>query len=496
MKDKKVAPLDGVVPTPAPTKTDLPVVADPAAHAKAVAAATAPRRDSRVVQASRADPALRAEPGGEPAAAEAPDTARPSAAPAPPTGDAARPFPEEWPLPGGRRLMEASAVFSASSALAQMASGDEDDRAGTARLGDPVAVWPCAGCGRPVPQPAHDARIVRYCQDTDGECERSARENRERGRESPGLTGQVAWAWEMVERLEGATDRLAWSLMSELSVAGVERRVADANADAFGQVAIAQRERDASQRQAEVAWRETAAARARADAAEQEAAAARTRAEHLAAELDTAGRERRKAKEEAEAASAARLAAEHERDRVASREGELLASLESARAELVSLHGRLSEAETLVEGQRIEAEAVKRATEDLRSAVGDAEAKRGQAVADRDQIQARGRELEQHNWQLIRTAEELRATVHALTAERDAARAEAERARRRVDALTGNGDVYRTGGLRPPIDREPPTGLHPLPPMSGSSPDGGDPLTTDPSRQYGPLNGHRLPYAG
>ena len=343
---------------------------------------------------------------------------------------------------------------------------------------------------------ARPDRIVRYCRDTEGECERSAREHRERGRQSPGLTGQVAWAWEMVERLEGAADRLAGSLMAELSVAGVERRVADAHADAVGHVAIAQRERDASQRQAELARRETTTARARTDAAEQEAASVRTRAERLAAELDIADRERREAKEEAEAANAARLAAEHERDRVASREGELLASLENARAELVSQHGRLSEAETLVEGQRIEAEAVKRATEDLRSAVRDAEAKRGQAVADRDQIQARGRELEQHNWQLIRTAEELRATVHALTAERDAARAEAERARRRVDALTGNGDVYRTNASRPPVDREPPTGLHPLPSMSGSSLDGGDPLTTDPSRQYGPLNGHRLPYAG
>ncbi|GAA1876443.1 chromosome segregation ATPase [Actinomadura bangladeshensis] len=444
MEDQKVAPLDDVAPTTAaPTKTDLPVITDPAAYAE-----------------------------GEAASGGGPGEPGPAA---------------------------------------------DDDRAGIARLGDPVAVWPCAGCGRPVPQPVRGARTVRYCQDGGGACERAAREARERGLESPGLTGQVAWAWEMVDRLEGVADRLAGSLMSELSVAGVERRVADARADAAGHIAIAQRERDASQRQAELAWRETATARARAEAAEQEAASARATAERLAAERDAARQESADAKDEAEAAKAARLAAERERDRVASREGELLASLESARSELVALHGRVSQAETLVEGQRVEAAAAERTAEDLRSAVRDAEAKRGQAVADRDQIQARASELEQRNWQLARAADELHAAVRALTAERDAARAEADRARRRVDALTALTDRHDTGP-RPVADREPPTGLHVLPPMNGmpggSLLDGGDPLATDP--RLGPLsrngypdrnghpdrnahpdrNGHRLPHAG
>ncbi|MGH3242074.1 MAG: chromosome segregation ATPase, partial [Spirillospora sp.] len=39
-----------------------------------------------------------------------------------------------------------------------------------ARLGDPVTVWPCANCGRPVPQPVGAVRAVRYCQDNDGAC--------------------------------------------------------------------------------------------------------------------------------------------------------------------------------------------------------------------------------------------------------------------------------------------------------------------------------------
>ncbi|MGI5202526.1 chromosome segregation ATPase [Spirillospora sp. CA-108201] len=443
MKDQKVAPIANVAPIPAaPTQTDLPVITDPAAYAE----------------------------GDDPA---------------PPRGSAGA-LPDVPPAGAGEPPVP------------------EDDRAGIARLGDPVAVWPCAGCGRPVPQPVRGARTVRYCQDGGGACERAARESRERGLEAPGLTGQVAWTWEMVDRLEGLADRLAGSLISELSVAGVERRLAETRAEAAGLVAIAQRERDASQRQAEAAWRETATARARAEAAEQEAASARAEAERLAAERDAARRERREARDDADGAGAARLAAERERDRMASREGELLASLESARAELVALHGRLSEADTLVEGRRVEAAAADRAAEDLRSAVRDAEAKRGQAVADRDQIQARARELERHNWQIARTAEELRAAVRALTAERDAARAEAERARRRVDAITalseGRADPGQ-GGPRPDVDREPPTGLHSLPPMSGSLLDGGDPLATGPLRRnghngYGGHNGHRLPHAG
>ncbi|TDC68347.1 chromosome segregation ATPase [Actinomadura sp. GC306] len=457
MKDQKVAPFDDVAPTPSPTKTDLPVIPDSALHPDPASSFTGSASESR------------GDFGADPA----------------PSG--------ESPAETTQALPE---MVQAYGDLAPRRAAGDDDRAGVARLGEPVAVWPCAGCGRPVPQPVRGARTVRYCQDADGTCERSARDVRERGREAPGLTGQVAWAWEMVERLEGAADRLAGSLMSELSVAGVERRIADAQADAAGHIAVAQRERDASQRQAEIAWRETATARTRADAAEQEAAAARAENERLTAELDAARRERQEAGEEADAAGAARLAAERERDRFASREGELLASLENARAELVSLHGRLSEAETLVESRRFEAERAKRTTEDLRSAVRDAEAKRGQAVADLDQSQARARELEQHNWQLTRTAEELRAAVKALTAERDAARSEADRARRRVDALTTLAGGPRDGGPRPMVDREPPTGLHQMPPAGGSSLDFGDPLATDPARNGGRHNGRHLPYAG
>ncbi|MFG2000835.1 hypothetical protein ACGFNU_16985 [Spirillospora sp. NPDC048911] len=333
--------------------------------------------------------------------------------------------------------------------------------------GESVAVWPCANCGRPVPQPVRGARTVRYCQDEGGTCAAEARDRRERTRETPGLSGQVAWAWEIVERLEGAADQLAGSLASELSVAGVERRVAAAHAESASHIAAAQEERDASQRQAQSAWQEATLARARAEHAESAAAAARSEAEQAIAERDAATRESQEAREAAEQATAARLAAESERDHVTTREGELRAALETARGELVSLHSRLSETETTVQGQRIEAAANQRATEDLRSAVRDAETKRGQAVADRDQMQARVQEVEQHNWQLAQAVDELRATVQALTGERDAARAEAERARRHIDTLTQLQNNRSTqpdlnGIRRAPVEPEPPTGLHSL----------------------------------
>lgn len=282
------------------------------------------------------------------------------------------------------------------------------------------------------------------------ECEAAARDRRE----APGLTGQVAWAWEMVERLESAADRLAVSLAGELSVAGVERRVADARARAAEQVAVAQRERAASQEQAETAWREAASARNRAETAERDAASALADARRARDEREEARREAAEAKERAERASAARLAAERERDHVTGREGELLAALEAARRELVTLHARLSEAGTLLEGQKIEATAARRAAEDLRAAVRDAETKRGQAVADRDQMQARTHDLEQHNRRLSRALEDHRA---ALTADRDAE----ARPPSGVEARPANG-VRR-------IDEEPPTGLHSLADLNPAS---------------------------
>ncbi|WP_051109107.1 hypothetical protein [Actinomadura flavalba] len=276
--------------------------------------------------------------------------------------------------------------------------------------GEPVTVVSCGGCGRPVAQPPDAARPWRYC---DAECAREARARRDRGRDHPGLTGQVAWAWEMVERLDQVAERLACSLDGELSVAGVEARIAATRAEAHAELAVAQRERDASQRQAASAWREAAAARGRADAAVHDAAGARADAEQARADRDASRAEARDARDAAEHAVAARLAAEDERAQVVAREGDLLAALENARAELVTLHARLARSDTTAEGRRVEAAAA------------------------------------------LRTADDLRTAVAALTTERDAARAEADRARRSVDALT-----RPAPGPRPDVEEEPPTGLH------------------------------------
>ncbi|WP_084266039.1 chromosome segregation ATPase [Actinomadura macra] len=356
-----------------------------------------------------------------------------------------------------------------------------------ARVGDPVAVWPCANCGRPVPQPVGAVRSVRYCQDNDGACAREARDRRERGRDAPGLTGQVASTWEMVERLEKAADVLADSLTSELSVAGVERRVAEVRAEAARELAIAQSERDSSQRKAEEAWHEATSARGRAETAEKAATHAREEAKLATSKRDAAQQAWEEAHQVAQQSMTAKLAAESERDRIAARETELLAALESARAELVTLHARLSETEGAVESQRVEAAVAKQGAEDLRNAMRDTEAQRQramqaaskaeaeratalraqseaeaevvranaraeEAVKDRDVAQATAQaataEREELNAkisdqsvqlrQLSQSVAEQQAALTALAEERDAARAEADRARRQIDQFTHN----------------------------------------------------------
>ncbi len=61
---------------------------------------------------------------------------------------------------------------------------------------------PCAHCGRSVPQRSSAGRPFRYCRDNDGECQRASRNMRMRHRSSPGLAGQVARTWEVVDRLD------------------------------------------------------------------------------------------------------------------------------------------------------------------------------------------------------------------------------------------------------------------------------------------------------
>ncbi|WP_131757878.1 hypothetical protein [Actinomadura fibrosa] len=127
MEDQKVAPFDTVTPTPAdPTMTDLPTVPDPAAYPPA-AADPAAYLPASAGPASYGDDAAYADHAAHAARAE------------PPAGGEGPTAPQPV-VPLDHRF---------------------DHRAGIARPGDPVAVWPCAGCGRPVPQPVRGARTVR-----------------------------------------------------------------------------------------------------------------------------------------------------------------------------------------------------------------------------------------------------------------------------------------------------------------------------------------------
>src|SRR5882724_5298748 len=125
---------------------------------------------------------------------------------------------------------------------------------------DIVETRPCAHCGRPVPQRAAAGRPFRYCRDNDGECQRASRNVRMRHRSSPGLAGEVARTWEVVDRLDQLVGGLTEALHSALSPAGVERQVAEVHAETSGRIAAAHTERDDARRDAEKAAAAAAAA--------------------------------------------------------------------------------------------------------------------------------------------------------------------------------------------------------------------------------------------
>ncbi|MFB6397391.1 serine/threonine protein kinase, partial [Polymorphospora sp. 2-325] len=133
--------------------------------------------------------------------------------------------------------------------------------------GEITETRPCAHCGRPVPQRAAAGRPFRYCRDNDGACQRESRNTRMRHRNSPGLAGQVARTWEAVDRLDQVVGTLTEALHAELSPAGVERRLAEADAAAAARVAAAHAERDEARADAESAARAAGQAREQASAA-------------------------------------------------------------------------------------------------------------------------------------------------------------------------------------------------------------------------------------
>src|ERR1700754_2892811 len=107
---------------------------------------------------------------------------------------------------------------------------------------DTIETRPCAHCGRPVQQRAAAGGPFRHFRGNDGECQRASRNVRMRHRSSPGLAGQVARTWEVVDRLDQLVGTLTEALHSEMSPAGVERQVTEVRAETSRQVAAAHTE--------------------------------------------------------------------------------------------------------------------------------------------------------------------------------------------------------------------------------------------------------------
>ena len=281
---------------------------------------------------------------------------------------------------------------------------------------------PCAHCGRPVPQRASAGRPFRYCRDNDGECQRASRNSRMRHRSSPGLAGQVARTWEIVDRLDQLAGSLSEALHSELSPAGVERQLAELRAETSGQIAAAHTERDDARRDAERA--ETAVANARQLSAA--TAAERDEARHQAEESDRranaatesatrANTDRDEARRETTKATALRERAESERDAART---ELADAREAARAELTEL--RETARAELTEQREAACTELAATREAAREELATAQADLQQARRERDTIE-RDLAAAVHEAQAAAArAEELRRTVDDLkTARRD-----------------------------------------------------------------------------
>jgi hypothetical protein len=203
---------------------------------------------------------------------------------------------------------------------------------------------PCAYCGRAVPQPGDSSPAVRYCADNEGACAHAAAERRRRDQDTPGLAGQVARTWDMVERLEDVAELLAISLTGGLSVAGVERRLAEARAEAAAGLALAHREREAARQESEQGLAMLGAVRDRALRAEAEVAELTAQLESARTERDTARDIGDQATRTAEAANTATAAVSEERDRLTGRVAELTSALDTARDQIIGQREELAEA--------------------------------------------------------------------------------------------------------------------------------------------------------
>lgn len=203
---------------------------------------------------------------------------------------------------------------------------------------DEAGTRPCVYCGRPVPQRGSAGRPFRYCRDNDGQCQRNARNGRMRERNSPGLAGQVARSWELVERLELVTGTLADALHAELSPAGVERQATQVRAEAATHIAGAHAERDEARREAESARADLARLTDSLTAAHRRVDEYTAHLQRLSAELDVtreAAAVAERLRDEARAATTAQAAL---RVDAQARRDEALAAIETHKAELADAH--------------------------------------------------------------------------------------------------------------------------------------------------------------
>ncbi|MDN3354975.1 hypothetical protein [Actinomadura sp. DC4] len=270
---------------------------------------------------------------------------------------------------------------------------------------------PCAYCGRPLDQPGDSSPAMRYCPDNGGACAQAAAERRRRDQDTAGLAGQVARTWDMVERLEDVAELLAISLTTGLSVAGIDRRLAEARAEAATALADAHREREAARLESEGAFAQLGGVRDQLRAAEVSAAELTAQLESARTERDTARDMGDQATRTAEAANEAVTALREERDRLMGRVVELTSALDLAHGELADAkeaHRRsmaLEETRTQLRATESELDKMRTTAEIAQKAR--AAAEQACAEADRQALEARAH------------AEEMSGERDEIIAERD-----------------------------------------------------------------------------
>jgi len=339
-----------------------------------------------------------------------------------------------------------------------------------ARVSTPTGVVderPCVHCGRPVPQRGGAGRPFRYCRDNDGACLRAARNSRMRERSSPGLAGQVARTWELVERLELTAGTLADALHAELSPAGVERQTAAVRAEAAVQIAAAHTERDEARQEAQAAGveaaarrEETAAAALRGAELEQALTRAEAVAQQATAERAEAVAGREAANTRAARAEGLREQAEQERDRLTDELAGVRRAHEVQLRELTAdrdgLRERVAELTRELDSSRVRADEAAQERDLLAGELAQARELTGTLQRDADryrwQAQTVQAELDRARTEVERgnsTRTGLVDQLSALRGELVAARAEQRATARHAEQLTAQVNVLTTALTQP-----------------------------------------------